>query len=131
MTNLRRLTLGIVLGLSAALAGAAYAQNAAQDKKPESCCAMESCCCKGDSCKMKSGMSMNHAATHKHEGCCGDSCKMMKDDNAKSAKHECCGDSCAMKKEGASTAGAATASDKHECCCGGDSCNMKDKKEKS
>lgn len=105
MTNLRRLTLSIVLGLSTALAGVAYAQNAAQEKKPESCCAMESCCCKGDSCKMKNGGSMNHAATHKHESFCGDSCKMTKDDNAKS--------------------------DKHECCCGGDSCKMKDKKEKS
>src|SRR5512132_3278437 len=97
MTNLRRLTLGLVLGLSTALAGVAYAQNAPQDKKTESCCAMESCCCKGDSCKMT------------------------KDENAKSEKHECCGDSCAMKKDGGSTAGA-TASDKHECCCSGDAC---------
>jgi hypothetical protein len=123
MTNLRRLTLSIVLGLSTGLVGVAYAQNAAQDKKPESCCAMESCCCKDDSCKMKSGTSMNHAARHKHEDCCGDSCKMMKDGATKSDKHECCGDSCAMKKEGASTA--ATASNRHECCCGGDSCQTK------
>jgi hypothetical protein len=129
MTNFRKYTLGIVLGLSTALAGVAYAQNPTQDKKPESCCAMESCCCKGDSCKPKSG-SMNHAAMHKQEGCCGDSCKMEKDDNARSDKHECCGDSCAMKKEGASSAGA-TASDKHECCCSGDSCKMKDMKDKS
>src|ERR1044072_128891 len=110
MTNFRRLMLSIVLGLTTALAGVAYAQNAAQDKKTESCCAMETCCCKGDSCKMKSCPSMNHAATHEHESCCGDSCD--------------------MKKDGASKAGA-TASDKHECCCGGDSCDMKDKKEKS
>src|SRR5512132_2709124 len=130
MTNLRRLTLGLVLGLSTALAGVAYAQNAPQDKKTESCCAMESCCCKGDSCKMKPGTSMNHAAMHKHEGCCGDSCKMTKDENAKSEKHECWGDSCAMKKDSAATAGA-TASDKHECCCSGDACKMKNKKAKA
>jgi hypothetical protein len=124
MKNVRRLALGLLLGLTTAMAGVAFAQDPTPVKK-ESCCAKESCCCKGDSCKMKSS-SMNHAAANKDESCCGDSCSMKKDGTTKSEKHECCGDSCSMKKEGAPNASAT--SDKHECCCGGDSCNMNDKK---
>jgi hypothetical protein len=80
MKNLRGFALGIALGLAAAISTVGFAQNTApKDQKPksESCCAMESCCCKGDSCSMK-----NHSKDHSaKDGCCsGDSCNMeMKD----------------------------------------------------
>ena len=86
MKHFRGFALGLALGVGIAFSGLAFAQNTAdQNKKTESCCAMESCCCKGDSCSMMKGGkkegSMNHS--DKHEGCCccgSDSCHMkMKD----------------------------------------------------
>jgi hypothetical protein len=129
MNKFRRLVPGFVLGLTIALAGVSFAQNATQSgagKKMDSCC--------GDSCPMmKDGATKNHAAsTDKHECCCcGDSCSMkkdgaMKNHAASSDKGECCcGDSCATMKQDGAKSGAA--SDKHECC--GDSCNMKEMKD--
>ena len=110
MKNLRGFALGLVLGLSIAIAGVGLAQNVSQtdaNKKMESCCCMSSGCC-GDSCAMKDGAMKNHAKVlDKHECCGGDSCAMMKKDGAKS---------------GAST-------DKHECSCCGDSGDMKQMKD--
>jgi len=139
MKNIKGFTLGLVLGLSIAVAGIAYAQTNTQsdpNKKAECCCVAMSCC-SGESCAMmKKDGAKNHAASADKDsccGCCGDSCQMMKKDGAKnhatSADKEggCCGDSCQMmKKDGAktTTATANAASDKHECCGGGGSCEM-------
>lgn len=105
MTKFRGFAFGLVLGLSIAIAGVGFAQNASQsgaEKKTGACCCMASGC-GGDSCAMKDGAKTTGAAA-KHE--CGDSCPMMKDGAksngvAKSEKHECCcccGDSCEMKQ---------------------------------
>ena len=82
----RRLTLGLVLSIGLALSGVALAQNATQtdQKKAESCCAMD--CCKDGSCSMKDhakkGESKDHSKHSKDGGCCckGDSCKMKMND---------------------------------------------------
>lgn len=82
MNSIRGFALGLTLGLAAAIATVGVAQNAkpaGQDPKAESCCAMTSGCCSGDSCQMK-----DHAKSHSEKGgccCCGgDSCDMkMKD----------------------------------------------------
>ena len=70
MKNFKRLTAGLALGISLALSGIAFAQNAPQSdqkKEGESCCAMASCCCKGDSCSMKDHAKKDHA-----EGSCSE-----------------------------------------------------------
>ena len=81
MKNFRGFALGLVLGIGLALSSIGFAQNATQTvdqkKEAESCCAMASCCCKGDSCDMK----MKHDAKNDaaKDGCCrcsGDSCDM-------------------------------------------------------
>jgi len=106
MRTLRRCVPAFALGLTLALAGAAFAQNANQsgsDKKA-SCCMSGGCC--GDSCEMTKHNGMkNHATASDKESCCcgGDSCQMTKHD--------------AMKNH-------ATSSDKESCCCCGDSCQM-------
>jgi len=78
MKNLRGFALGLALGLAAAVSTISFAQNASQPDpkaKTESCCAMESCCCQGDSCSTK-----NHTKDHSaKDGCCccnGDACNM-------------------------------------------------------
>lgn len=85
-----------------------------QTKQAESCCAMDSCCCHGDSCAMKQSEQKESA---KAEGgcCCGDSCDMkMKHDQKNHAAIEgCCGDSCHMKM----TAEKKTHSADHKSCC--------------
>ena len=132
MKSLRRCVPAFALGLTLALAGAAFAQNATQSGSEKKA----SCCC-GDSCEMmkKDGMK-NHAGVSDKESCCccGDSCEMAKKDGMKnhagvSDKESCCccGDSCKMK-DGTHHTATAASSDKHECCCG-DSCNMKDMKD--
>lgn len=82
MKNIKGFTLGLVLGLSIAVAGVAFAQSSTQtdpNKKSECCCvAMD--CCKGDSCPMmKDGEKKEGAAKSEGRGCCccgGDSCEM-------------------------------------------------------
>ena len=93
MRNIKGFTLGLVLGLSIAVAGIAYAQTntqSDQNKKAECCCvAMD--CCKSDSCPMmKDGEKKEGAAKSEGHGCCcgGDSCEMnhtkhMKDNKTK------------------------------------------------
>ena len=107
MNCLRRCVPVFALGLTIALAGAAFAQNANQsggDKKA-ACC--KSDCC-GDSCQMKKDGMKNHATSSDKDACC-------------------CGDSCQMKK--GEMKNHTTSSDKDGCCgCCGDSCNMKDMK---
>ncbi len=84
MKNFKGFTLGLVLGLGLALSSVGLAQNATQTnqkKETESCCAMASCCCKGDSCSMKDHANKDHMKTHSSkDGCCccggGDSCAM-------------------------------------------------------
>ena len=80
MKNFRGFSLGLVLGLSIALTGLAFAQNAGdQNQKSDSGCAMACCCCNGDSCAMKDSAKNK---SDKHGCCCcgGDSCaKDMKD----------------------------------------------------
>ena len=78
MKNFKGFAFGLVLGISLAASGLGFAQNTTQPdpkKEMESCCAMASGCCKGDSCDTK----MKHdAAEHSaNGGCCccgGDSC---------------------------------------------------------
>ena len=85
MKSFRMFGLGLALGLAAAISTVGLAQNATpkdQQTKSESCCAMESCCCKGDSCSTK-----NHAKDHSSkDGCCccnGDSCNIKMKDKQK------------------------------------------------
>jgi hypothetical protein len=161
MNTFRRFVPVVVLGLTIAIAGVGFAQNATQsgdNKKAESCsscgdsCAMKSgdmkkhtiatdkreCCC-SDSCATKDGASRSANASDKHECCCGDSCSMMKQDGMKNHamatdKSGCCGgDSCNMKHDGQMNMAAMKhgGGDKHACCCCGDSCEMKDMKSKS
>ena len=133
MKTLRRFVPGLVLGLTIAIAGVSFAQNANQATGEDK----HSCCCATDSgsCQMmkKDGMK-NHAASADKDGCCGccgDSCQMMKKDGAKnhaaSADKDgccgCCGDSCQMMKKDAKNH--AMAAHKEGGCCG-DSCHMKD-----
>ena len=72
MKNFKGFALGLALGIGLALSSVGFAQNAAQPtdqkKETESCCAMASDCCKGDSCDMK----MKHDAKNQAEkdGCC-------------------------------------------------------------
>ena len=88
MKNIKGFTLGLVLGLSIAAAGIAYAQTntqSDQNKKAECCCVAMSCC-SGDSCAMKKDGAMKEGAKKSDEhGCCcgGDSCEM---NHAKHAK---------------------------------------------
>ena len=88
MKNFKGFALGLVLGIGLAVSSIGFAQNATQtvdqNKEAESCCAMASCCCKGDSCSMKDHAKKDHsmADSSKHGCCCcsGDSCNMqMKD----------------------------------------------------
>ena len=83
MRNLRGFALGLALGLAAAISTVGLAQNSTpkEQTKSESCCAMESCCCKGDSCSMK-----DHKDHSAKDGCCccsGDSCNMKMKDKQK------------------------------------------------
>lgn len=85
MNKLRVFALGLALGLAAAISTVGFAQSSTprnSQTKTESCCAMESCCCKGDSCSMK-----NHSKEHSSkDGCCccsGDSCNMKMNDKPK------------------------------------------------
>jgi hypothetical protein len=80
MKNFKGFASGLVLGIGLAVSSLGFAQNATpseQKKETESCCAMTSCCCKGDSCDMKvKPDAREHSATG---GCCccgGDSCDM-------------------------------------------------------
>ena len=133
MKCLRQCVPALALGLTLALAGTAFAQNATPSGSDKTA----SCCCTscGDSCEMMKhdGMKNHVSSTDKDSCCCGDSCQMKKDgmkNHATSAgKDACCcgGDSCDMK-EGAHHTAMNASSDKHECCCCGDSCNMKDTK---
>jgi hypothetical protein len=84
MKNTRGFALGLVIGLALALSSLGFAQTATQSGQKgetESCCAMSSCCCNGDSCQMKHD-SKSHASMQgmegKHGCCCcsGDSCEM-------------------------------------------------------
>jgi hypothetical protein len=87
MKNFKGFSLGLVLGLGLAISSIGFAQNVMQTdqkKEAESCCAMESCCCKGESCSMKDHAKKDHSMTSSSkDGCCccsGDSCNMkMKD----------------------------------------------------
>ena len=93
MKNIKGFTLGLVLGLSIAVAGIAYAQTntqSDQNKKAECCCVAKGCC-SGDSCAMmKDGAMKEGAKESGGHGCCcgGDSCEMnptkhMKDNKTK------------------------------------------------
>lgn len=92
MNKIKKLTGGLVLSIGLVLSGVALAQNPTQSdhkKEGESCCAMATCCCKGDSCSMKEHANKDHAKEHadkdkshkEHtgkDGCCckSDSCQM-------------------------------------------------------
>jgi len=94
MKNFKGFALGLVLGLGLAISGIGFAQNTTTDQKKEgeSCCAMMSGCCGGDSCDMK----MKHDAMKMSP----DAMKMNPDPKDASAKAGCCccgGDSCDMK----------------------------------
>ena len=90
MKSIRGFTIGLVLGLCLAFSAATIAKNTTQNdtNKKESCCAMTSCCCKGDSCQMKEGKDGScckgdKSAAKKDGGCCiGGACNM------KGMKHE-------------------------------------------
>ena len=82
--SIRGFVLGLALGITAAIATVGLAQTtkpAHQGQKAESCCAMNSCCCHGDSAK-HTGAKEHSQAQMKHSGeagccCCGgDSCEM-------------------------------------------------------
>jgi hypothetical protein len=55
MKNIKGFTLGLVMGLSIAVAGIAYAQTTTQtdpNKKAECCCMAMGCCSGDESCEM-------------------------------------------------------------------------------
>ena len=82
MKNIKGFTLGLLLGLSMAVAGIAYAQTNIQsdENKKTECCCMARDCCGGDSCAMMKDSAMKEGAKKSEgNGCCccsGDSCKM-------------------------------------------------------
>jgi hypothetical protein len=93
MTSIKRLATALTLGLVLALSAVAFGQNgsAGNGDKKESCCAMTSCCCKGDSCSMKEGKEGKDGKAGAEHSCCkGDKSAAKKDGR-------CCGDSCDMK----------------------------------
>ncbi len=79
MKNFKGFAFGLMLGIGLAVSSLGFAQNATEQKKEmESCCAIASGCCKGDSCDMKT---KHDAKEHSAQGgcccCCGgDSCDM-------------------------------------------------------
>jgi hypothetical protein len=82
--SIRGFALGLALGIAAAIATVGLAQSTKpvdQAQKAESCSAMSSCCCHGDSAK-HSGAKEHSQVQMKHSsegGCCccgGDSCSM-------------------------------------------------------
>ncbi len=83
MKNFRGFSLGLVLGLSIAVAGIAYAQGSTTQSdanKKSECCCMKMDGSKADSCPMmKDGAMKDGAMKSGDHGCC------------------CCGDSCDMK----------------------------------
>jgi hypothetical protein len=93
MKPLKNLIPVILLGLLLVAFAAVSAQTSSQgdQKKTESCCAMESCCT-GESCEMKKDGEAN--AEGKHSCCSGDSCDMKKHDakmkHDKHGKGDCC-----------------------------------------
>ncbi len=98
MKNFKGFALGLVLGLGLAISGIGFAQNTTTDQKKEgeSCCAMMSGCCGGDSCDMKMKrdamkMSADAKDTSAKAGCCccgSDSCDMkMKHDMPEKPKN--------------------------------------------
>jgi hypothetical protein len=82
MISIKKFTTTLMLGLALSITAAAFAQKAQSDpNNKESCCAMPSCCCNGESCPMKAEHK-DHAKKHQGKDgcCCGDSCDMkMKD----------------------------------------------------
>jgi hypothetical protein len=79
MKNFKGFALGLALGLGLAISSIGFAQTAQTDQKKEaeSCCAMASCSCKGDSCDMKNKDHMKSQAANGSCCCCsGDSCDM-------------------------------------------------------
>lgn len=82
MKNFKGFTLGLVLGLSIAIAGVAFAQSNTQSdaNKKSDCCSMAKDGCKSDSCPMmKDGAMKDGAMKSDGHGCCccgGDSCNM-------------------------------------------------------
>ena len=131
MNTLRQFVPALMLGLTIAIAGVAFAQSANQagDDKKASCCCMSGGCCADH---MQKGEMKRHARSSDKNGCCGccgESCSMMKKDtmtgqsSSKDACCGCCGYSC-QKKD--TVKNHVTAFDKRACCCCGDSCEMKD-----
>jgi hypothetical protein len=128
MKSRQSLVLALLVGLVLMICAAVVAQTSTQSgpkKEADSCCAMETCCCHGDSC--------DHQKPGDDKGkvrccCAGDSCDMKAKENMKNhAEHVACcccsGDSCDMKpnddrKDHAS---------KEQCCC---DMKMKDMKQK-
>lgn len=78
MKNFKGFALGLVLGIGVALSSIGFAQTAQTDQKKEaeSCCAMASCCCKGDSCDMKKDHMKSQTANGSCCCCSGDACDM-------------------------------------------------------
>lgn len=94
MRNIKGFTLGLVLGLSIAVAGIAYAQTntqSNQNKKAE-CCCVSMDCCQGDSCPMmKDGAKKEGATKSEGHGCCccaGESCEMNHTKHMNDAKNK-------------------------------------------
>lgn len=80
MKNVKGFTLGLVMGLSIAIAGIAFAQSNTQtgaNQKHDACCCLSA---SGDSCPMmKNGVLKEGAMKSDGHGCCccgGDSCNM-------------------------------------------------------
>ena len=82
MRNIKGFTLGLVLGLSIAVAGIAYAQTNTQSdaNKKSECCCMTKESGSGECCAMMKDSAMKEGAkkSEGHECCCcaGDSCEM-------------------------------------------------------
>lgn len=136
MKPLRKLIPVILLGLLLVAFAVVTAQTPSQgeqNKKTETCCAMETCCCNNGSCPMKKEGAAN--AEGKHECCCsGDSCDLnMKNQHAVKAEsaggHQCCaccGDSCDMNMKHDATM-KHDANMKHDKDAKADCCNAKHK----
>ena len=88
--RIKKITSTLIMGLALTLGSAAFAQKAQNESPKESCCAMPTCCCKGDSCPAKKAKNHSSKNSAKESCCCsccsGDSCELKEKDKQDKTK---------------------------------------------